>query len=118
PAAETNFVRSLALQEKLFDEPRPQMAQTMDSLAFTFRAEGKLAQAETLGAKALDLQQKLMGEHPQVATTLNNLGLTYSAMGDRSKAETFHRKALAMRQKVLPAEHLDTASSLDNLAMS
>jgi serine/threonine protein kinase/tetratricopeptide (TPR) repeat protein len=116
--AETNFVESLALQEKLFDEPRPQMAQTMDSLAFTFRAEGKLVQAETLGLKALDLQQKLMGEHPQVATTLNNLALAYAAMGDRAKAETFHRNALAMRRKVLPADHLETASSLDNLAMS
>ena len=67
------------------------------------------------------LSENMVGEEGDTvsrihADCLNELGLTNHYRGKYREAEPFHRKALQIRGQVLGEEHLDTASSYNNLA--
>ncbi len=110
--------RVLEMRQKLLGTEHPDVALSLNNLAFLYFSQGRYNQAEPLLIQALEMRQKLLGtEHPDVATSLNNLALLYHSQGRYSQAEPLYRQALEMRQKLLGTEHPDVATSLNNLAL-
>ena len=115
--AEKMFSSALVEAEKFGEQDR-RFTMTLNNLASTFVALGKLAEAEPLYERALSLDEKARGrEHPDVATDLNNLAELYRIQGRYARAEQLYRQALAIDEKALGAEHPSVATDLNNLAL-
>ncbi len=87
----------------------------LGNLASLYLAQGKYADAETLGRRALAMREKALGANDE--QSLNNLGDISRFQGKYAEAETLYRRALAMREKILGADHPDLAQSLNNIAV-
>jgi CHAT domain-containing protein len=82
-----------------------------------FRA-GKYDEAVSVGVRALDAAEKVLGtDHVYVAYLLNALGKKQRAKGDYAKAETSFQRALAIDEKALGSEHPQTVESLAELGL-
>jgi tetratricopeptide (TPR) repeat protein len=93
-------------------------ASTLYNLAILRRQQGRLAEAEQLYRRALEIRERQEGPgHPDVATTLNNLAGMEAAQGQYDGARPLLERALAIRQAALGNEHVLTAESLNNLAL-
>jgi CHAT domain-containing protein len=116
-AAEPLYRQALEMRQKLLGTEHPEVATSINNLAFVLYCQEKYELAERLFTRALLMSQKLLGiEHPDVAGGLNNLALSLDAQGNYEAAEIRYRQALAMRQKLLGAAHPDVATTLNNLA--
>ncbi|MCC5661100.1 tetratricopeptide repeat protein [Nostoc sp. XA010] len=105
-----------ATKERLGEE-HPDVAQSLNNLAYLYNSQGRYREAEPLHQQALALRRKLLGEeHPDVAVSLNNLAHLYYSQGRYSEAEPLYIQALALRRKLLGEEHPSVAVSLNNLA--
>jgi serine/threonine protein kinase/tetratricopeptide (TPR) repeat protein len=62
------------------------------------------------------LDKELKGQPDIEADLRTTIGTVYFDLGQFKKAETTFREALALRKKLLGNEHLDVASSLNNVA--
>jgi tetratricopeptide (TPR) repeat protein len=94
------------------------LATALYDLAILRRRQGKLAEAERLYRRSLDIRERLEGpDHPDVAATLNNLASVLVARGDYQGAEPLLRRTLRIRRTALGADHALTAQSLNNLAL-
>ncbi len=141
--AEPLLRRSLAIREKVPGPEHSNLSASLDSLAVLTQSQGQYAEAERLLRRSLALREKGLGpDHPDVGTSLDRLAMLYQVQGryDDSEAlrrrrhsisdkamepdqyasayidaETVYRRNLAMREKALGPEHLDVATSLDNL---
>ncbi|WP_437521858.1 tetratricopeptide repeat protein [Sorangium sp. So ce726] len=110
--------RALQLREEALGPEHPDVATSLNNLAFLLHAKGDYAAAELLVRRALAIWEKALGpEHPDVATSLNNLAALLQTKGDYAAAEPLYRRALAIREKVLGPEHPHVANSLNNLAV-
>ncbi|MBE9004106.1 CHAT domain-containing protein [Fortiea sp. LEGE XX443] len=110
--------RALAIREKVLGKEHPDVATSLNNLAFLYQRQGKYQQAESLYQRSLAIRKKVLGkEHPAVATSLNNLAELYRAQEKYQQAEPLYLRALAIWEKVLGQEHLNVASSLNNLAL-
>ncbi|MDZ8033177.1 tetratricopeptide repeat protein [Nostoc sp. DedSLP04] len=111
------YEQCLEVTKKRLGEEHPDVAQSLNNLAFLYNSQGRYSQAEPLLIRALALRRKLLGEeHPDVAQSLNNLAFLYNSQGRYSQAEPLLIRALALRRKLLGEEHPDVAQSLNNLA--
>ena len=125
--AEAEYRKALALWQKLADdnpavtgfrhwqetsatdtEFRQWLAASHNNLGKLLSNTGKPAEAEAECRKALEIQQKLIGDHPAVtefrsslADSHFNLGILLSNTGKPAEAEAEFRKALAIRQKLV-----------------
>jgi tetratricopeptide (TPR) repeat protein len=111
---------ALQWREKLYasNPTHLDIAQSLNSLAVLYQAQGDYAQALPLLQRALAICEKVLGaEHPNTATSLHNLALLYKYQGDYAQALPLSQRALAIREKVSGAEHPDTATSLNNIAL-
>ncbi|MFX0199094.1 MAG: tetratricopeptide repeat protein [Candidatus Hodarchaeota archaeon] len=111
---------ALKAAENTFGPNHPNMAASLNNLAFLQQAQGKYAEAEPLFKRALKIYEKALGpEHPRhilVATSLNNLAGLYQAQGKYVEAEPLYRQALKIREKVLGKDHPDVVGSLNSVA--
>ena len=130
--AATKFRQVLELCRKLypparFPEGHPELAQSLNNLAFLLQAQGQYAHAESFSRDALAMDRKLYplarfpDGHPHLAQCLNNLASMFLMQGMLAQAEPLLREALAMRQRLYPparypAGHPDLANSLNSLA--
>jgi tetratricopeptide (TPR) repeat protein len=95
----------------------PDVAKSLNSLAFLHRTQGDYAKAEPLYKRSLAILEKALGpDHPDVAMSLNNLALLYDTQGDYAKAEPLIKRSLAIWEKALGPDHPDVARGLNNLA--
>ncbi|MEH2389220.1 MAG: tetratricopeptide repeat protein, partial [Nostoc sp.] len=107
----------LEITKKRLGEEHPNVASSLNNLAYLYYCQGRYSQAEPIYIQALALTRKLLGEeHPDVAQSLNNLALLYHSQGKYSQAEPIYIQALALTRKLLGEEHPDVAQSLNNLA--
>jgi CHAT domain-containing protein len=82
-----------------------------------FRA-GKYDEAVSVGARALDAAEKVLGtDHVYVAYLLSALGNKQRTKGDYTKAEASLQRALAINEKALGLEHPQTLESLGALGV-
>ncbi|MBH8566015.1 tetratricopeptide repeat protein [Nostoc sp. CENA67] len=108
----------LSVARKRFGYEDPNIATSLNNLAFLYYLQGRYSDVEPLYIKALSMRKRLLGdEHPDVAQSLNNLALLYNSQGRYSDAELLFIEGLAMRERLLGDEHPDVAQSLNNLAL-
>jgi CHAT domain-containing protein/tetratricopeptide (TPR) repeat protein len=109
--------RALALREAALPAGHPDIATSLNDLAFLYHVLGRLAEAEPLYQRALALREAaLPAGHPDIAQSLHNLAGLYQAQGRLTEAEPLHLWALAIREAALPAGDPDIAQSLNILA--
>ncbi|MEH2320876.1 tetratricopeptide repeat protein, partial [Nostoc sp.] len=111
------FRQCLEITKKRLGEEHPDVALSLNNLAYLYDSQGRYSEAEPIYIQALALTRKLLGEeHPDVALSLNNLAALYDSQGRYSEAEPIYIQVLALRRKLLGEEHPSIASSLNNLA--
>lgn len=110
-------LKMVAIWDAVLPTEHPDLAQSYNNLAETYRALGQHDKALDYNLKAIAIWEKVLpAEHPDLATSYNNLAATYGALGQHDKALDYHLKALAIWEKILPAEHPDLALSYNNLS--
>ncbi|MEP0914159.1 tetratricopeptide repeat protein, partial [Leptolyngbya sp. GB1-A1] len=106
------------IRKQRWGEEHPDVANSLNNLAYLYESQGRYGEAEPLYQQALQQLQQLLGpEHPQIASSLNNLAALYKAQGRYGEAEPLLQQALQLRQQLLGPEHPQIASSLNNLAL-
>ncbi|MBV6498581.1 MAG: hypothetical protein CJBNEKGG_00806 [Prosthecobacter sp.] len=81
------------------------------------KATNRLAEAEPLMRRALDLVEKSSGpDHPNVAIHLNNLAQLLQDTNRLAEAEPLMRRALDLGEKSFGPDHPNVAIRLNNLA--
>ena len=97
---EATLYKLVTAQTQLYGDAHPDIAQSLNALAFVLKNEGKLAESEAVRRKALAMQQTLLGkDSPELAQTLSNLGQVLIAENKLAEAEPFLRTSYAMRRK-------------------
>jgi CHAT domain-containing protein/tetratricopeptide (TPR) repeat protein len=130
--ATERFRKALEMRQALYPKGKypqghPDLAVSLNNVAFLLRDQGEYDKAEPFFRQALEMFRALYPKdkhpqgHQQLATTLNNLGTLFHAQGEYGKAEPYFREALEMRQALFPGDqypqgHPELASSLNNLA--
>jgi serine/threonine-protein kinase len=78
---------------------------------------GLFPQAESLIARAAELQRQALGpEHPETLTSQSLLAVIFVETGRDAEGEKLQRETLAVRSRVLGPEHPDTVHSMGRLA--
>lgn len=89
----------------------------LNNLATAYHVLGRIAEAKSLYAQALEIGKKMFGEeHPAIAANIFNLASIYALEKRYAEAEPLHLQALRMRKKLFGQEHPVVASSIENLA--
>jgi tetratricopeptide (TPR) repeat protein len=95
----------------------PDLADSLNNLAYLYYSIGRYAEAEPLYVRSLAIREEQLGaNHPDTATSLNNLASLYESISRYAEAETLYVRSLAIREEQLGANHPSTATSLNNLA--
>ena len=116
--AEALYKRALAIREGLPAEPLA-LAATLGSLATLHSSQEKLAEAERLFKRSLEIRQSSQpGNHADIAQDLHNLATFYSNRGRYAEAELLFKRALEIIEQALPAGHPNIARVLNGLAFS
>jgi CHAT domain-containing protein len=133
PEATRVFADVLRLREKLYPEARfpqghPELATSINNLAYLYRAQGQYPRAEPLFVRALRMREKLYPRtrypqgHSDLATSINNLAVQYYVQGDHARAEPLFRRVLHMYEALYPREkyprgHPALGLGINNLAV-
>lgn len=123
---------ALDLREEALGKEHPDVATSLNDLAWLYRYSSNYDQAKPLYQRALAIQEQRAStalidapnrEHSDLATALNDLATTlndlawlYYNQGMYDEAEPLYQRALNLRQQMLPDDHPDVATSLNNLA--
>ena len=106
------------MTKRLFVGDHPDVAQSLNSLAFLYNNQGRYSEAEPLYIEALAMIKRLfVGDHPNVVTSLNNLAGLYDSLGRYSEAEPLLIEAFAICDRVLGVNHPTTATIRENLTI-
>ncbi|AFY41720.1 Tetratricopeptide TPR_1 repeat-containing protein [Nostoc sp. PCC 7107] len=115
--AEPWRAKCLSTVQNLLGDNHPDVATSLNNLAFLYQSQGKYDQAESLYLQALELYKRLLGDnHSSVALSLNNLAALYESQGKYHQAEPLHLQALELYKRLLGDNHPSVATSLHNLA--
>jgi tetratricopeptide (TPR) repeat protein len=116
--AEFWYQQLVKVCQTLFTGDHPDVASSLNNLAYFYKSQGRYSEAEPLYLDALEMTKRLFtGDHPNVASSLNNLASLYNNQGRYSEAEPFYLDALEMRKRLFTGDHSDVATSLNNLAL-
>lgn len=106
----------LEITKKRLGEEHPNVASSLNNLAYLYYCQGRYSQAEPIYIQALAFWRKLLGEeHPSVATSLNNLAGLYYSQGRYSDAEPLYIQALDILEHRLGVNHPNTVTVRENL---
>jgi tetratricopeptide (TPR) repeat protein len=115
--AEFWYQQLVKVCQTVFTGDHPDVATSLNNLAYFYKSQGRYSEAEPLYLDALEMRKRLFtGDHPAVATSLNNLAGLYDSQGKYSEAEPLYLDALEMTKRLFTGDHPDVASSLNNLA--
>jgi tetratricopeptide (TPR) repeat protein len=93
------------------------MAGEYADLASAALAQNRLADAESLALRALEIAQRVFpASHPVRAAALNNLAQSCRFQGRFLEAEKYYRAAVTVLEDSLGRQHPDTGKALMNLA--
>ena len=96
----------------------PNLATSLNDLAFLYYTQGRYDQAEPLFIEALEMRKRIFaGDHPDVADSLNKLGGLYHTQGRFDQVEPLFIEALEMRKRIFAGDHRAVVTSLKNLAL-
>jgi len=115
--AEVWYKECLSTSRKRLGDFHPDVATSLNNLAYLYDSQGRYAEAEPLYLQTLELNRKLFGEnHLSIAKSLNNLAYLYDSQGRYPEAEPLYLEALELNRRLLGNDCPDIASSLSNLA--
>ncbi|MFM9267285.1 tetratricopeptide repeat protein [Tychonema sp. BBK16] len=115
--AEVWYKECLSTSRKRLGDFHPDVATSLNNLAYLYDSQGRYAEAEPLYLQTLELNRKLFGEnHLSIAKSLNNLAYLYDSQGRYAEAEPLYLEALELNRRLLGNDCPDIASSLSNLA--
>ena len=115
-AADSSQQRALAIQEAIYGEEHPEIAQTLLKMASTNRALGNYEAAFPLYRKAVAINENtLPKDDPELGWSINNLGWALHSRGYYEEAEETYRKAETLQREYLGETHPDLAFTLNNL---
>ena len=115
--AEAWYKECLSTSRKRLGDFHPDVATSLNNLAYLYDSQGRYAEAEPLYLQALELNRQCSGEnHLSIAKSLNNLAYLYDSQGRYAEAEPLYLEALELNRRLLGNDCPDIASSLSNLA--
>jgi tetratricopeptide (TPR) repeat protein len=123
--AEMLLSRALSICKQLFGAASLETASSLHDLALLYSAQCKYSQAEHLYQQALEIQEKIYGEHlfrllgsprPDIVDSLHNLAVLYIMQGKFEQAEPLLAGVQSIQEMKLGTEHPDVIMSLSNLA--
>jgi tetratricopeptide (TPR) repeat protein len=115
--ATTLAEEALTLARQIWGEEHPNVATSLNNLAYLYESQGRYAEAQPLLEQALEMRKRLfVGDHPNVASSLNNLAYLYNSQGRYAEAQPLLEQALEMRKRLFVGDHPNVAISLNNLA--
>ena len=115
--AEPLFERSLTIRETALGPEHPDVARTLNNLAWLYYEQGHYDRAEPLYLRALRIRENVLGpEHPDVADTLEDLAVMYRAQRENRRAERLYLRSLTIYEKAYGPNHSAVARNLNNLA--
>ncbi len=113
PAAETNMLEAIAMEERLLGSEHPEYTQGLRDLAGILADMERYDEAKMLSLRALEIQERVLGlTHPYTAYTLQNLGLLTYRQGQLATAEDFLRRTLSIQREVHGKESAAVARTL------
>ncbi|NOT02579.1 MAG: tetratricopeptide repeat protein, partial [Phycisphaerales bacterium] len=116
--AETSLTRFVIDNRCTIEKDDPSEGATLlSNLAQLLKATNRLADAEPLIRRALDIDEKAHGpNHPNVATALNNLAQLLKATNRLADAEPLMRRVVEIFETSYGNNHPNVATALNNLA--
>jgi serine/threonine-protein kinase len=115
--AQPLLVSALETRRALFGEVHPDVADSLQDLAYLKLDRGEFAEAGRLYREALRMHRELPGQESQVAVDLNGLAMVLFEMGDFEAAEPFQREALELRRELDGEEGRLFSTVLNDLAI-
>ena len=107
----------LVVTRERLGEEHPDVALSLNNLAFLYQSQGRYAEAEAHFQQALELYKRLRAEeHPDMALSLNGLAFVYKSQGRYGEAEPIYQQALELYKRLLGQEHPSVLKNLNNLA--
>lgn len=114
--AESYFMKSKILNDKLIEEDHPQKTPLLNNLASIYKKRGQYAKAEIGFLRALEINRKYYGdESTSLGLNYNNLGDLYSSLGNFTEAEKYYTIARRAYEKDRQTS-LDYIYTMANLA--
>jgi tetratricopeptide (TPR) repeat protein len=87
-----------------------------NNLAAVYRLEGRLAEAEPLQLKAVEVWRAVNGdEGPETLTSMNGLAMLYQAERRYAEAEAVWTKVLEVQRRILGPKHPNTLDVMASL---
>jgi len=112
-----HFTAALALQERALGRRHPETASTLNNLANSMLALGRLQEAHSLLTRSLAILEDTLGpQHPRVAIALSNLADIHRARRQYKLALEKYRRALAIDEAAYGPDHPEVAADRRNLA--
>jgi serine/threonine protein kinase/tetratricopeptide (TPR) repeat protein len=115
--AEPLLVSALETRRELLGEGHPDVADSVQDLAYLNLDMGEYGEAERLYREALHLHRALPDQESQVAEDLNGLAMVLYERGEFDAAEPLEREALQLRRELDGARGRKHSAVLNNLAM-
>ena len=103
--------------ESRYGVEHPYALPVLLALVDAYAAQGRYAEAEPLGRRALELSERVLGpEHPDVADALTVLGAMERSRGRLELAGDYLGRAIVVLEKALGGEHPRVAAVLERSA--
>lgn len=100
------LMRALTIQQQLYPEGHPRIADALDSLGNMSAQQGDFVSAQGYFEQTLTIRQQVLGQgHPDVARSQSNLGRVLAAQGNREEATTYLQQAVAAFERTLGQAH-------------
>jgi tetratricopeptide (TPR) repeat protein len=116
--AEPLFRRALAIRETGLGPDHPDVASSLNNLAFLLKSVDHGGEAEPLYRRALAIREASFGpDHPDVAVSLNNLASVLQTTNRLGEAEPLYRRAIAIGEASGARDHPSVAMRFNNLAL-
>ena len=117
PDAERLFRRGLALRRALYGDVHPDVAESLNYVAWARFTQGAHREADSLYTLALAVQDRLPEQVMVTRTaTLNELALVRRALGDPEAALALAREAYSVREAALGPDDPVVTTALGDLA--
>lgn len=105
------------VQSRELGEEHPETLSCKCDLAFVYRNQGRLNEAEDLTSQTFKTMKRVLGEEdPETLNSLANLALTYEVQGRFQEAEELLVQVTEIRKRVFGEDHLVTIDGMGNLA--
>jgi non-specific serine/threonine protein kinase/serine/threonine-protein kinase len=117
PRAQQLFEKSIQAANSAGIGKKPEALRTMETLAWTLFQQNRLADAEMMQRKVVELRTRVLGrEDPDTLAAMGDLANMLDEKGDYAGAEKMQREVLEKMKRIRGPEDSYTLASMDELA--